>query len=148
MTDQPHETPNPLDEARRRTLATVADVLVPAALGMPAASEVDVHREGINHVLAARPDLGPPLAALLDELAGEDPAAALERLNEENPEAIGVLGTAVTGAYYLDPRVRDLLGYHGQPNKPARPGESDEYLAGGLLDPVRERGPFTRSTPS
>lgn len=148
MTDQPHDTANPLEEVRRRTLAALADALVPAALGMPAASEVDVHREGINHVLAARPDLGPPLAKLLDELAGEDPEAALRRLNEEDPEAIGVLGTAVTGAYYIDPRVRDLIGYHGQPNQPARPDESDEYLAGGLLDPVRERGRFTRSTPS
>lgn len=139
---------NPLDEKRRGTLAALADELVPAALGMPSATEVDVHIEGINHVLAARPDLAEPLARLLDQVADEDPAAALERLNQEDPEAIGVLGTAVTGAYYVDPRVRDLLGYHGQPNKPPQPGESDEYLAGGILDPVRERGPVYRPTPS
>lgn len=148
MTGRPHDTANPLDDRRRQTLAALADELVPAALGMPAASEVDVHLEGINHVLAARPDLGPPLARLLEDLAGQEPAAALARLNEEDPEAIGVLGTAVTGAYYIDPRVRALLGYHGQPNKPPQPGESDEYLAGGLLDPVRERGPVFRPTPS
>lgn len=139
---------NPLDEKRRATLAALADELVPAALGMPSATEVDVHIEGINHVLAARPDLAEPLARLLDQVSGEEPAAALERLNEEDPEAIGVLGTAVTGAYYIDPRVRDLIGYHGQPNKPPQPGESDEYLAGGILDPVRERGPVFRPTPS
>lgn len=139
---------NPLDEKRRATLAALADELVPAALGMPSATEVDVHIEGINHVLAARPDLAEPLARLLDQVGEEQPAAALERLNAEDPEAIGVLGTAVTGAYYIDPRVRDLLGYHGQPNKPPQPGESDEYLAGGILDPVRERGPVFRPTPS
>jgi hypothetical protein len=143
-----HSSPNPLDDERRATLAALADELVPAALGMPSATEVDVHLEGINHVLAARPDLAEPLARLLDDLAGQEPAAALARLNEEDPEAIGVLGTAVTGAYYIDPRVRDLLGYHGQPNKPPQPGESDEYLAGGILDPVRERGPVFRPTPS
>jgi hypothetical protein len=148
MTGNPHATPNPLDAGRRETLAKLADELVPAALGMPAATEVDVHLEGINHVLAARPDLGQPLADLLDKVAGEEPAAALQRLNDEDPEAIAVLGTAVTGAYYIDPRVRDLLGYHGQPNQPVAPGESDEYLSGGLLDQVRERGPVFRPTPS
>jgi hypothetical protein len=147
MTSEPHISPNPLNDERRATLGALADELVPAALGMPSATEVDVHLEGINHVLAARPDLAGPLADVLDRLAGQEPGAALERLNEVDPDAIGVLGTAITGAYYLDPRVRDLLGYHGQLNRPPAPGESEEYI-GDLLDPVRERGPVFRPTPS
>lgn len=137
-----------LDDAQRATLAAFADVLVPAALGMPSASEVDVPGEWADRVLAVRPDLGPTVLRVLDASEGADPVDVLQRLNDEDPEGIGALGTLVTGAYYLHPRVREILGYPGQLNAPVEEGESDYYLRDGILDPVRKRGPVYRPTPS
>lgn len=141
-------TPPTLDDEQRATLAALADELVPAALGMPAASEVDVQGEWVDRVLRARPDLGPNLLRTLDGARGQDPADVVHRLNEEDADGMATLGTVVTGAYYLHPRVRELLGYRGQPHAPASPGESDHYLRDGILDPVRARGPVYRPTPS
>ena len=53
---------NALDRER---LGALADVLVPAAAGMPSATEAGVHREGLDRVLAARPDLEPVLVRVL-----------------------------------------------------------------------------------
>lgn len=141
-------TPISLDAEQRATLTRLADELVPAALDMPSASEVDVPGEWADRVLAVRPDLGPGVLRVLDAAKGADPGTILRRLNEEDPEGIGALGTLVTGAYYLHPRVRELLGYPGQPNAPVSPGESDHYLRDGILDPVRKRGPVYRPTPT
>jgi hypothetical protein len=137
-----------LDDAQRATLAGLADELVPSALGMPAASEVDVHVKWIDRALKARPDLVPVLIRVLDAAAGEEPAEALRRLNEEDPDGVGALGTLVTGAYYLHPKVRKLIGYPGQKENPALPDEAEHYLGGGILDPVIARGPIYRSTPA
>ena len=49
-----------------------------------------------------------------------------------------------TGAYYLHPRVRRLIGYPGQKPDPAADDESDYWLRDGLLDPVIDRGPIWR----
>ena len=49
----------------RERLGALADVLIPAAEGMPSASEAGVHRAGLDRVLAARPDLEPVLARVL-----------------------------------------------------------------------------------
>ena len=46
-----------IDEATRATFRAIADVLIPAAEGMPAASEVGVHGEVLDRILGLRPDL-------------------------------------------------------------------------------------------
>jgi len=53
------------DAVQRAAFAALADVLVPAAEGMPAASEVDIAGVGLDRVLRARPDLEAPLARVL-----------------------------------------------------------------------------------
>lgn len=54
-----------------------------------------------------------------------------------------VLKTAILGAYYLTPAVREALGYPGQQ---ARPAVADPDLEV-LVTPVRERGAVFRQTP-
>lgn len=137
-----------LDAAARATLAALADVLVPAAGEMPSASEADVHGKWVDRVLAARPDLGPPLAELLAAAQGRDPRAEVQRLNDEQPAAFGVLALVATGAYYLNPRIRRLIGYPGQKRNPPYPDEADYYLRDGLLEPVLARGSIYRATPA
>jgi hypothetical protein len=140
-------TEPPLSADQRETLAGLADQLVPASEGMPAASEVKVPEKWVDRVLAARPDLAPALVAVLDQAAGKDPAAEVKRLGTEEPDAFGILAVSVTAAYYMHPRVRKLYGYPGQKENPALPDESDYYLRDGILDPVIARGPIYRTVP-
>jgi len=135
-----------LGEARRATFAALADVLVPEAEGMPSASQADVHGKWLDRVVAARPDILPDLVRVLDEAAGKDPAAEIRRLHEDPASGFGALALAATGGYYMNPKIRRLIGYPGQKRNPPYPDEADYYLRDGLLDPVRERGSIYRAT--
>jgi hypothetical protein len=130
--------------AGRATFAALADVLVPGDGAMPRAGEVDVAGRLLDRVLRADPGLGRALPVLLDELAGEPAEAAVLRLERERPEALGLLLLAAGGAYLLDERVRDLVGYHGQ--------EAEALPRGGFggeefLEAVVGRGPRWREAP-
>lgn len=135
-----------LSAEQRQTLAQLADELVPAAEGMPAASDVDVHAEWIDRVLVVRPDLHATLTRILDQAAGKNTEEHIRELNSEAPEDLAALGLAVTGAYYLHPEVRERLGYPGQERRPPSANEAEHFLQDGLLDPVIQRGPVYRST--
>jgi hypothetical protein len=138
------QSPPTLD---RRTLAALADVLIPAADGMPAASEAGAAGEWLDEVLRVRGDLEAPLHSLLDRARGVDPAAEVERLEREEPDAFEALATAVAGAYFLNPEVRALIGYPGQQRRPIEPEDPPDYEQDGLLASVVERGPIFRPTP-
>jgi hypothetical protein len=97
------------DAAQRATFAALADVLVPAAEGMPAASAVDIAGAGLDRVLRARPDLEAPLSRIL---------------------AIGVVGEAMAGTTRtagcgISSATRDrrttLLGFESQTSTPRTP---------------------------
>jgi hypothetical protein len=135
------------DARRRETLAALADVLIPAAEGMPAASEVDVAGKWLDRVAAARPDILPELARVLDEAAGKNPVTEIRRLQEDPDSGFGTLALAATGGYYMNPKIRRLIGYPGQKQSPPYPDEAEYYLRDGLLDPVVARGPTFRPTP-
>jgi choline dehydrogenase-like flavoprotein len=127
-----------LDAGQRGTLAALADVLIPAEHGMPAASEVGAHEKWIDRALAARPDLESDLVAVLAEAVDRDPAEEVRRLHQQEPESFRALALAVSGAYYMNLKVRKRIGYPGQKSNPPFPDEADYYLEG-LLDPLLER---------
>jgi hypothetical protein len=128
---------------QRRTLVALADVLIPARGDMPAASEVDIAGRQLDLELRARPDFAEALPPILDELAGRDPADAIESLERERPGDLMLLLQAVAGGYYMHEEVRRALGYPGQ--------EALTLSRGGfggedLIDPVLARGPIYRGT--
>jgi hypothetical protein len=133
-TDAPMPVPVPMPgtatvtvtEVDRRTLAAVADDLIPAADGMPAASAVGVHAELLDRVLAARPDLH----------AGLTRALAVLRTDPTDAAARGKVAYVVAGAYYLSPQVRERLGYATADPVPVRADAFPAYVADGLLDHV------------
>ena len=132
-----------IDAESRQRFGAIADVLIPAAEGMPSATEADVPGRWLDRVVGALPELGPRLLELL-EAAGEDPTAYAEAaLAAETAEIDELLGIA-TQAYYMSPKVRKRLRYPGQKATPVRPDESEYYLRDGLLDPVIERGSICR----
>lgn len=136
-----------IDETARATFRAIADVLIPAAEGMPAASEVDVHGEVLDRILGLRPDLAERFFRGLRALAGEAPDAAAQRLNAKDPEALSAIGLVASAAYYMQPRVRELIGYPGQEKRPGDPDATPEYVANGMLQQVIDRGPIFRPTP-
>jgi hypothetical protein len=126
-------------------LAGLADVLIPAGTDLPSASQAGVAEEGLDSVLAARPDLIDPLRALLVQVAGQTPARAVASLQNDHPAQFGLLGELVAGAYFLNPQVRASIGYEGQSPRPI--AEEPDYLEDGLLESVIGRGPIYRPTP-
>lgn len=104
-----------LTEAERDVLLDVADVLVPATDSMPALRDVDSAGEWLNRACCARADILPDLQRALHAL-GDAPAlpTALRRLHSEDRGAFDTVATIAAGAYYMVPRVRELIGYPGQ----------------------------------
>ena len=136
-----------LSNDERAVFAALADVLIPAAEGMPAASEVDVQGAMLDRILGLRPDLADAFRRGLAAAAGKPPANAAEALNRDDAEALGAIGIVTSAGYYMTPAVRELIGYPGQVQRPADVDETPEYVANGMLQQVIDRGPIFVPTP-
>jgi hypothetical protein len=134
-----------LTSAERQLFAALADLLIPAGNGLPSASEAGVANEGLDQLLAVRPDLLDSLKNLLLRAKVCSPAEFLHELQTNDPAVFGVLAESVPGAYFLNPDVRAKLKYDGQSARPIDPRE--DYLDDGLLQSVIDRGPIYRPTP-
>jgi hypothetical protein len=134
-----------LRQAERELLARLADVLIPAADGMPSASEAGVAGPGLDAVLSSRPDLRDGLHELLRLADGQAPLPAVASLRSADPALFGLLGEIVAGAYFMNPQVRKAIQYDGQTPRPIDP--EPDYLQDGLLESVIGRGPIYRPTP-
>ena len=126
----------------RETLAALADVLIPAAEGMPSASEAGATGSLLDEVLRVRGDLEEPLATLTAAAANKDPRVEVDRLKADEAELFEALTTAIAGGYFMSDDVRARLAYPGQQ---ALQLEDDHDPA--LLQPVIDRGPIYRPTP-
>lgn len=133
------------DATERSTLAGLADALIPASAGFLSASQAGVADEGLDQVLAVRPDLARPLKEVLQSSIGRNPAEVVALLQNENAASFGALAEAVAGAYFMNPQVRSAIGYHGQ--APRLIDSRPDYLDDGLLQSVIDRGPIYRHTP-
>ncbi len=132
-------------QTERQLFAALADLLIPAGNEFPSASEAGAAGEGLDQLLAVRPDLLDSLKSLLLRAQGRSPAEFLQEIQTHDPAAFGVLAEAVPGAYFLNPDVRAKLKYTGQSARPIDPRE--DYLDDGLLQSVLDRGPIYRPTP-
>ena len=133
------------DPAQRAVLAGLADVLIPAGDGMHSASAAAVTEEGLDQVLAAVPSLGESLADVLARAKGREPSEVVASLARTDAAAYGVLTEVVTAAYFMNPDVRQAVGYTGQGPSPLDPRV--DYMEDGLLESVIKRGPIYRPTP-
>jgi hypothetical protein len=113
-----------LSDVQRVRLRAVADELIPASDGMPAASAVGAADERLDQVMRARPDLAPALHDALD--AGQPLPDHARR----------TLRYVVAAAYYLSPEVRSALAYHPEDSAAVRADAFPEYVQEGLLDHV------------
>ncbi|MDA0172471.1 gluconate 2-dehydrogenase subunit 3 family protein [Solirubrobacter taibaiensis] len=136
-----------LTDAQRAQLGAIADQLIPAGGGMPSASEAGVSGQYLDEVLNSLPDLGDALDTTLAAVDGLDPAEAIAVLRQD-PAGWGVLTAVVPGAYFMNPAIREAIGYPGLERRPIDPNAEPDYLADGLLDSVVSRGPVYRPTPT
>jgi hypothetical protein len=133
---------------RRAIFAGIADVLIPAEEGMPAATEVGVHLDMVDHVLSLRPDLADDFWRGLDAAAGKPAGVAANDLNKDDAAALSAIGLAASAGYYMTPKVRELIGYPGQQSRPdPNPDAVPEYVSNGMLQKVIDRGAVFRPTP-
>jgi hypothetical protein len=130
----------------RAAFLAIADRLIPAAEGMPAASEAGIG-ELLDRVLSLRPDLGEACFRGMAATRGRASADAVESLNRDDPEALSTIGLVAAAAYFMTPRVRTLIGYPGQEKRTFDPHATPEYVANGMLQRVVDRGPIYRPTP-
>jgi hypothetical protein len=138
--------PDPLeafDQEARATFASIAELLIPAAHGMPSAAQV-VTVDRLGFVLGARPDLVEPLRAALRRELGDDPQARLDALARDEPANLAALQLVLVSGYYTDTRVRELIGYPGQLALEVESRQTPGYLEEGLIDAVLARGPVWR----
>ena len=134
-------------DAQREQLRAFADVLIPAAHGMPAAGEVGVADRQLDRVLAVRPDLMEPLLRAIAQVDPADHEDSLEHLVRDDAEAHDALLLVIVGGYYIDPDVRRRLGYDGQVPTEVRPEIIPNYVEEGLIEPLLARGPVYREVP-
>lgn len=126
-------------------LSHLADLMLPAAHGMPSAGEVAAIVSHLERVLTWRDDLREPLARAVAALDPE--TLTIERLSAYggiDEEAYVALTTVVAACYYQCPLVRERIGYPGQVAKTYDPFAYTAWVAEGLLDPVMARGPIYR----
>jgi choline dehydrogenase-like flavoprotein len=120
-------------------LGGLADVLLPASGRMPAASKSGIADIWIKRVLSARPDLIEPLNAIVGWAELLNPAEAVRTLHSQRPDEFAVLAKVISAAYYMNPKIRRLIGYPGQSQNPILVDEAEYDLRDGLLDPVLSR---------
>ena len=135
------------DRIDRDVFAAIADILIPDAEGMPAASAVGVHEDVLDRILGLRPDLAEAFRRGIAFARGKDARVAAEALNQEDAQALTAIGLIASAGYYMAPRVRDLIGYPGQERRTFDADAVPEYVANGMLKVVQDRGPIFKPTP-
>ncbi len=120
----------PLTPAQQQRLAALGDALILPVDGLPGGGSVAIESGLANKVLEERPDLAEPLARAL----GDESIAHVHELGQSDPQTWMAAITVIAGAYYLDPRVRERVGYPGQEARPIRPDNYPAYIEEGLLD--------------
>jgi hypothetical protein len=135
--------PEIFDATERAVLAALADVMIPSGASFLSASAAGVSGDGLDQVLAVRPELAKGLKQILQSARGRAAAEVVAELQANDPGTFAVLAEIVPGAYFLNPNVRTAIGYAGQI---AHPIDSNSDCPDGLLQSVIDRGPIYRPT--
>ena len=136
-----------IEDDLRATFVSIADVLIPAFGSLPTASGAGVGGPVLDRILSLRDDIRDTFFRGLRTVAGKPPEAAARELNEQDPTALATIGLVASAAYYMDPRVKQLIGYPGQARYEIDPAAQPDYLLDNILQPVINRGPIYRPTP-
>jgi hypothetical protein len=134
-------------ENERELLGALADMLIPRDGTMPAATEIEVHVLGVETVCGLRPDLVEPVRTLLGRVAEAFPAD-VAALMAGHPDEFPALSELVASAYFLDPRIAELLGYRARKALALGDLDAQDVELEELTGPVMKKGTEVfRATP-
>jgi len=135
-----------MSEQHGDTFLALADFLIPRHGDMPAYSEVCTYDAALA-ALDFRIDLkeGFERGVAVDLKDGAE--GALEKMAEGDAEAFNALSTVAVCTYYMDQKVRELIGYPGQESVTYDSKATQPYLVDGSLAKVIARGQTYRPTP-
>ncbi len=136
-----------METSKESTFLALADELIPAYGAMPRFSALCSFADALA-ALDFRLDLKPGFERGLAADVTGGAAPALDRMDREDPEAFGALSTIALTTYFMNGRVRDLIGYPGQENVTYDAHATQSYLTDGSLAKVVARGRRYRPTPS
>lgn len=128
------------------TYFELADFLIPAYGKMPKFSDVCSYAD-VEKSLDFRIDLKEGFARAIGAGTAAGAEAHLEALNKGDGEAFTAVTTITIATYYMNPRVRELIGYPGQESVSYDSKETQIYLTDGSLGKVIARGRKYRPTP-
>jgi hypothetical protein len=132
--------------SKEPTFLALADFLIPAHGKMPKFSEVCSYADVVR-ALDFRVDLKEGFVRGAEAEVSAGPETCLEELNRADGEAFNAITTIVVATYYMNPRVRELIGYPGQENVQYDSKATQVYLTDGSLGRVVARGRKYRPTP-
>ncbi|MCV3210798.1 hypothetical protein OHD62_21895 [Mesorhizobium sp. YC-39] len=132
--------------AKEQAFFALADFLIPAHGEMPKFSDVCTYAD-VEKSLDFRIDLKEGFARAIATDASTGVEAHLEKINKQDGEAFSAITTVVIATYYMNPRVRALIGYPGQENVQYDSKATQIYLTNGSLGHVVARGRKYRPTP-
>ncbi|MEQ1941517.1 hypothetical protein ABMA32_03750 [Mesorhizobium sp. VNQ89] len=125
---------------------SLADFLIPAHKRMPKFSDVCSFADA-QAALDFRVDLKDAFDKSLQTDLANGAEAHLENINQNDKPAFSAVTTIAITTYYMNPRVRELIGYPGQENVQYDPKETQVYVTDGSLGHVVARGRKYRPTP-
>jgi hypothetical protein len=132
--------------ANTDTFLALAEFLIPAYEKRPSFGAFCSYEDAIR-ALGFRPDLREAFERALAVDMKDSPEAALEKLNAGDGQAFSALTTIVIGTYYMNPKVRESIGYPGQEDVTYASKATQSYLLDGSLARVIARGRKYRPTP-
>ncbi len=133
--------------ALRKAFRNLADIMIPGTDTMPRGSDVTLHEDVLDRIMELRPDLEEGFVRGMTAIAGMSAAEGKEHLKQNDKTAYYDIGLIAASGYYMDPRVREAIGYPGQVSNPKKPAPVPEYIANGMLKRVIDRGSIYRPTP-
>jgi hypothetical protein len=139
--------PLALSPSNRAQLDRLGDILIPARDPMPSVSESDPDGRWLDRAWQARPDMA---RAVQDLLAAHPDLGSLEAIaGIEAEDAVGVAGLLMitAGRYYMNPAIRDLIGYPGQGGRDSSLPVYGWDRAADMLERVVQRGRVDRELP-
>jgi hypothetical protein len=128
------------------TFLALANFLIPTYEKKPSFGTFCSYDDAIR-ALGFRPDLREAFERALTVDMKNGPEPALEMLNAGDNPAFSALTTIVIATYYMNPKVRESIGYPGQENVSYDSKATQSYLLDGSLAKVIARGRKYRPTP-
>lgn len=136
-----------LSPSEREQLDRLGDILIPAGDSMPSVSESDPDGRWLERACRARPDMARAVQELLAAHSDLDSLRAIAGVEAEDAAGVAGLLMITAGRYYMNPAIRELIGYPGQGGRdPSLPVYGWDRAAD-MLERVVQRGRVYREAP-